>query len=371
MSDGDATAGGSGEDLRSRAMREHPDFPWLELERPGSVRSYLERAGWLEPGERFRGCERAGEGNMNLTLRVRTDRRRFVLKQARPWVEKYDHIPAPWDRALSEQRFYRRVQSLREVASRMPRLLGCDPEARVLLLEDLPGARDMSDLYAAVGAPEGREPRLSAVEIDELGTYLCGLHAGTFGEPDPELANRGMRRLNHEHVFRVPLDPENGLELGGFEPGLDARARELCRDEAARTAMESLGQRYLADGPCLVHGDAFPGSWLRCELGVRVIDPEFAFFGEPEVDVGCALGHLALAGQPAQPARDLLQAYAKGPQAPELERTLLARYAAAEVIRRLVGVAQLPIAPTRGFRGALLARARQALVEGRLEELWS
>src|SRR2546421_5684303 len=42
----------------------------------------------------------AGEGNMNYTLRIGTSERSFVMKQARPWVEKYPHIAAPWDRAL-------------------------------------------------------------------------------------------------------------------------------------------------------------------------------------------------------------------------------------------------------------------------------
>ena len=103
-----------GESLRERAQREHPDFPWLDPARPDGVGAWLASAGWLDPGERFLGCERAGEGNMNLTLRVRTDRRRFVLKQARPWVEKYDGIAAPWERSLVEQRFYQFVAGEKE-----------------------------------------------------------------------------------------------------------------------------------------------------------------------------------------------------------------------------------------------------------------
>ena len=67
---------------------------------------------------------------MNLTLRVRTERRSVVLKQARPWVEKYDHIEAPWERSLSERWFYERVASIPEVAGHMPRLLASDPEAQ-------------------------------------------------------------------------------------------------------------------------------------------------------------------------------------------------------------------------------------------------
>ena len=87
--------------VRLDAMRAHPGFPWLEAGDPEGVRGFLAARGWLDGGETVLGCARAGEGNMNLTLRIRTDRRSVVLKQARPWVEKYDHIEAPWDRGLS------------------------------------------------------------------------------------------------------------------------------------------------------------------------------------------------------------------------------------------------------------------------------
>ena len=65
-------------------------------------------------------AERAGEGNMNCTLRVRTNERTFILKQARPWVEKYPQIEAPDERALVEAAFYRIAQVLPSVGSRMP-----------------------------------------------------------------------------------------------------------------------------------------------------------------------------------------------------------------------------------------------------------
>jgi 5-methylthioribose kinase len=338
-------------------MAQHPDFPWLDLDRPEEVGRILADRGWLEPGESFRGCERAGEGNMNLTLRVRTDRRRFIVKQARPWVEKYDTIPAPWDRSLSEQRFYQRVSGLGGVASRMPRLLGADPEARLLLLEDLPAARDMSDLY-------GGDVALAPGESEELAAYLRALHTGTRDTADPHLANRAMRALNHEHIFVIPLAADGGLDLDALEPGLGDAARRLVADADYTAWVSRLGERYLADGPCLVHGDYFPGSWLRTDLGLRVIDPEFGFFGDPELDVGVALGHLALAGRPAAEGRRWLDAYAKGREAPPLDAPLVARFAAVEVMRRLIGVAQLPLRPVPGRRAALLERAREAMLEG-------
>jgi 5-methylthioribose kinase len=73
---------------------------------PASITHYLRSKEWIGPREIVRRAARAGEGNMNCTLRVQTSERTFILKQARPWVEKYPQIPAPWNRAEAEARFY-------------------------------------------------------------------------------------------------------------------------------------------------------------------------------------------------------------------------------------------------------------------------
>ncbi|MCZ6782873.1 MAG: phosphotransferase [Proteobacteria bacterium] len=346
--------------LREDWIRSRPDFPWLQVDDLAGLRAYLGRAHWLKPGEEVRDCEHAGDGNMNLTLRVRTDRRSFILKQARPWVEKYPDIAAPWERSRFEQRFYARVAGIPGVASRMPELLGRDPEARVLLLEDLPDAQDLSPLYAEAGRAQ-----IADAEIDELAAYLRALHDATDGPPDPELANRDMRALNHSHIYEIPLGPEAPVDLDALEPGLARTADELRADAAYRRAVAETGERYLQDGPCLLHGDYFPGSWLRSRHGLRVIDPEFGFCGDPEFDVGCAAAHLALAGQEPERALRFLESYGRA-----LEPRWVARFAATEVMRRLIGVAQLPIPPSDGFRAELLDRSRRAMIRERLEELW-
>jgi len=341
-------------------MRAHPGFPWLDAADLDGLGTFLRQRRWLSPDETVLGCGRAGEGNMNLTLRVRTDRRTLIVKQARPWVEKYDHIAAPWERGESERRFYERVATIPDVAAHMPRLLGADPASRVLLLEDLAGAHDLTGLYAG--------GRLEVEEADRLALVLRALHDATTGDPPQPSFNRAMRELNHVHCFVVPLDPGNGLPLDRFEPGLAAAGAALASDAALRAVVREMGERYLGAGGPLVHGDWFPGSWLRTAAGIRVIDPEFCFQGEREIDVGGAMAHLALARQAPSTARRFLDAYESG--AEPCDHAAVARYAAIEIVRRLIGVAQLPIVPTRGWRAALLTRAREAALDGSLEPLW-
>lgn len=346
-------------DLRRSFQDRHPEFPWIEAGKTSLVESLLQRLGWIDADEFVTSAEKAGEGNMNLTLRVRTSRRSLILKQARPWVEKYDHIAAPWDRVLAEAAFYERVSRESGLAGLMPLLLGADAETRILLLEDLTPSTDMTDLYC--GAP------LEPSTIEPLAAFLNRLHGRTLGESNPRFRNVEMRQLNHAHIFELPLTGDLDLPLDNYEPGLNAAAEELKRDSAFAARVRETGERYLADGACLVHGDYFPGSWLRTEAGPKIIDPEFCFPGDPEFDLGVAVAHFALARRPVDEARKFVRLAA----GPECESRWIARYASAEVMRRLIGVAQLPIEPTEGWRTEMLKRSKWTSESEEWEALWN
>jgi 5-methylthioribose kinase len=323
----------------------------------GDNRAEIERyvvASGLVPGDGLPiAVERAGVGNMNLTLRVTPAAgRSFIVKQGRPWVEKYPHIPAPFDRTLVEAAFYEVVQADSRVAGRMPALLHLDRENHVLVLEDVGGAGDFTPVYA-----DGVMP---AATVSALLEWLEHLAVVTVPAGRRSIfANRAMRALNHEHVFRFPLLEANGLDLDSITPGLRAAARELARDRVYCDAVTALGNRYLADGEALVHGDYFPGSWLKAPDGVRIIDPEFCFLGDPEFDCGILAAHLTIA--PCQPAA--LEIVASSAKARGLDLALVASYAGVEIMRRLIGVAQLPLTCGIDRKRTLLERSRRLVVE--------
>lgn len=329
----------------------------LSADDPRAAEQLLERIGTLEPGERVERVGRAGQGNMNLTLRVTTDRRSLIVKQSRPWVERYPQIEAPVERCEIEADFYRRVAGVKEVAGAMPRLLGHSAAEHAMVLEDLGEAADLTDLYT--GRPAAPE------DMAELGRYLSALHAIALPADGERLTNRAMRELNHAHQYRIPLEQGNGLDLDAIEAGLNAAAAQAIHDKAYTDAVRALGERYLADGDYLLHGDFFPGSWLRHEDGLRIIDPEFAFHGDREYDLGVAIAHLVMARQP-DAAQALLDAY---DHPTPLDPPLLSRYAAAEVMRRLIGYAQLPLAYGAPRRAELLSRAVGAMKAQRWEQL--
>jgi 5-methylthioribose kinase len=342
-------------------MMASDDHHWLKADDPADVEKFLRRRGWIGD-ETVQTIARAGEGNMNLTLRVVTDVRSTIIKQARPWVEKYQHIPAPVDRMDYEIRFYERVDSIAALARRMPRLLNADRSACAVQLEDLAPAQDLTPTYAGAA--------LTDLDLAALADYLAVLHSVTHGEDLSPFANRSMRALNHAHIFVIPFAPIDGFDIERFEPGLGTAARAIHEDADLRRAVTKLGETYLADGPSLVHGDFFPGSWLQRQAGdIAMIDGEFCHAGRGEFDVGVALAHLRM--MPAMNAEQAALLLARYRQKWALDEELVAGYAGVEILRRTLGVAQLPIAPTGGERRAWIASARQAVMSRRWEDLWS
>ena len=99
--------------------------PWLlDPSNQRDIERYLVERGLVPAAGLPIAIQRAGDGNMNLALRVTpSSGRSFVLKQGRPWVEKYPQIPAPFERTLVEAAFYTEVLQQPGVAALMPRLL--------------------------------------------------------------------------------------------------------------------------------------------------------------------------------------------------------------------------------------------------------
>lgn len=323
----------------------------------------LEALGWIKPGEHLTRTEPAGVGNMNRTLRIELagedSSRSLVLKQALPYVARYPDIPAPIERGAVEATFYEATAAVSEIAAAMPRLLGFDADHHLLALEDLGAARDFSALYDDQ-PEEHRSVWRSA--LPAIMDWLLALHTRVPAAGTP--ANEAMRTLNHEHIFNVPYAVPAAVEVPA---SLAALRQQILEDRRARRQLTELGALYLGHAtdalhpgnPVRLHGDYYPGSWLL-DSGdhPHVIDPEFSFAGPAEFDLAVMRAHLALAGENEATWHALLDRYL-------LERTvdeaLLEAFAAAEILRRIYGVAQLPLSLSEAEQLNLCTRAWNTL----------
>ena len=343
------------ESRRARFTRVAPHGYFLEAKDHESLTRYLQSQGWIDSTDTVVGLSPAGDGNMNCTLRVKTYERTFILKQSRPWVEKYPEIAAPFDRAIQEGAFYEIVESQPSLARMMPQLLAVSHESRMLMLTDLGKASDFTGLYNG--------DILTGDAVGALGQYLSTLHTVELGSDRRQgFVNRDMRHLNHRHIFDLPLAQTGlGVNLDHFTKGLEIEAVQRRSDFEFCQAVKRLGEVYLQDGKALLHGDFYPGSWVKTDKELYVIDPEFCFMGPPEFDVGVLLAHLRLSDQPQWVRMRAAEAYMADSS---FNKDLAAQFAGVEVMRRLLGVTQLPLQATLTQKRAWLDESRN-LVCGR------
>ena len=318
-----------------------------------SLEIYLKEQAWLQHGEKIVALEKPGEGNMNFTLRIKTDERSFIIKQSRDYVEKYPQVAAPAERAIREAEFYQLIAGESQLKEKMPQLLGVDHRNHVLKLEDLGNGVDYTFLYE-------KDKRLEDSELQEIVTFAARLHQSiNINTTQERLTNRNMRKLNHEHIFIYPYLENNGLDLDEILPGLKKIGEPFKKDRILKKAVEKLGQRYLEDGNTLLQGDYFPGSWLKTRDGLKIIDPEFCFFGDVEFEIGVMLAHLKMADQPEATVKKALNIYR---ELSSLDEELCRKFMAIEILRRILGLAQLPLSLGLEERKALLEESRKILV---------
>ena len=312
-----------------------PSYPLLSDQQPGALLETLVSINVCQPTETIVSMEKAGEGNMNLTLRVRTDQRSVIVKQARPWVEKYPDIAAPDERILAEIDFYMNVSKFADVYAAMPTVLATDPQQRLLVLEDLGLASDYLSLYGHP-AEQSEVDGVFNLAID----WVSQLHDCEVSD-ELRMGCKSLRTLNHQHIFSIPLVDPPVIDLNEVCDGLTTVSQNLLADDSVRQAMAKVGDIYLSDdGGVLLHGDYYPGSWLKTDAGFRVIDPEFCFLGPPEFDLGVLAAHWIFCGGPTD--RSAIDLVIQGSNR-QISEGLVFGFAGAELIRRLVGVAQLPL----------------------------
>lgn len=67
---------------------------------------------------------------------------------------------------------------------------------------------------------------------------------------------------------------------------------ELTNDEKLKVEVAKLRNAFMNNAQALIHGDLHSGSIFANEDGIKVIDPEFAFYGPMGYDIGNVIGNL-------------------------------------------------------------------------------
>jgi len=305
------------------------------------IQSFLNDLDFLCANESIEKVEKPGEGNMNVVLRIQTNKRSFIVKQSRPFVQKYQDIAAPLERIDVEKKFYNSITNS-IVKKHIPNVLAFYEKENTLILEDLGQCHDMSFIY--------NSRIIDDHKLNTLVTILSTIHATVVTDSYPQ--NKELRILNHQHIFVLPFKEDNGFSLDSVQEGLEALSITYKKDSKLKQRIASIGERYLTKGNTLLHGDYYPGSWMVLDKNIYIIDPEFSFKGFVEFDLGVLAAHTIMATM-----NNSYLSKIRGMYKLNVDEKLLSQITGIEIMRRLIGLAQLPIKRTLEEKNNLLKTA--------------
>ena len=303
-----------------------------------AVAGFLRQAGLARPGDAVV-VEPAGDGNINWVRRARVPDggASWIVKQARPALERFPEYRASTERIVFEERWFAIARTV-DAGGVCPAILYFDEARRALVLEDLGDAERLDHALL-----RGADANAALAAVARL---LGAVHAAT---RDPALAERfvntDMQTLHGEHVFRLPF-AANDFPL---EPALRARAERVWRDAELGAIAARAYARYREPRGVLVHGDVQAGNvLLPAAGGAKLLDAEIAHVGDPAFDAGLLLAHVLLpglaratlgdAGRVAAATWDAYAAAAGDVRPPFAD---VARYAGIEILRRTIGAARV------------------------------
>ncbi len=274
---------------------------------PAYIRSQADRLpAWFAAGSNAGAAlsvTELSDGNLNAVYRVRTPTSSLLVKQGLPYLRVAGASwPLSSDRAALEARALTWQQRL--APGLVPEPYFFDSEMCVNLMEDLRDHRVV------------RQPMIGRLEIQALGATIGDFLARMlFGTSDfalqpgekkrlqAEFINAELCEITEDLIFTEPFEREllNGKQnRNRFDPGIARALETLQANQQVRLEVARLKHRFMTAGQALLHGDLHTGSIMATlpdpggRSDIRVIDPEFAFFGPMGFDVGLFLANLYL-----------------------------------------------------------------------------
>lgn len=240
-------------------------------------------------------CSEIGDGNINYVFRVKSKEsgRSVILKQA-------DRLLRSSQRPLDTYRSAIEAKALQAEGSLapgfVPEIYSYNETMALIAMEDVSGYRNLrSELMAG---------RIYPHLADNLSEFLA---RALFPTTDLVLSAEDKKRsaaffvnpelcaITEDLVFAEPYLSEPLLERNRNKifPGNEDYVREhLFENAKLHCEVAKLRDRFMTCSQALLHGDLHSGSVFANESGIKILNPEFAFYGPMGYDIGNVIGNL-------------------------------------------------------------------------------
>lgn len=232
-----------------------------------------------------------GDGNINYVFRVVNEatQESLIIKQADVLLRSSGR-PLAIDRNRIEAEILRLQNDL--APQFVPEVYYYDQKMHALTMEDVSDYQNMRyELIDKKVFPNFSEEIAEYLSRTLLLTSDLVLDRGVKKQRVKEFINPEMCDISEDLVFTEPYDDYKQRNI--LTPGNERFVREnLYENEPLQAEIALLRNNFMNNAQSLLHGDLHTGSIFINPSGLKVIDPEFAFYGPAGYDIGNVLAHL-------------------------------------------------------------------------------
>ena len=232
-----------------------------------------------------------GDGNINYIFKVenKIDGKSIVLKQADKLLRSSGR-PLDLTRSKIEANILRIENNL--APHFVPEIYFYDEIMCVLAMEDISAYKNLrTELIAGKIFPNFADNISEFLSRTLLLTTDLFMNKFEKKKNVKEFINPELCDISECLVFTEPYDNNknrNIITIGNEE----FVENMLYKNEDLHFAILKLREKFMNYSQSLIHGDLHSGSIFINEKGIKIIDPEFSFYGPMAYDVGNVIGNL-------------------------------------------------------------------------------
>jgi 5-methylthioribose kinase len=248
---------------------------------------------YFEPGARL-SCREIGDGNINYVFVV-TDEdtgRSIVVKQADKFVRSSGR---PLN--LNHNKIEADVLTIEgaHAPSMVPKIYYYDEVMCALYMEDISAYKNLrKEMLQGKVFPKLAEDISTFMADTLLPSTDLVLDRATKKERVKKFTNAELCDITEDLVLTEPYYDykKRNIITAGNEEFVE---KHLYQNEDLKTEVGILRDEFMNHAQALVHGDLHSGSIFVNEEGLKVIDPEFAYYGPIGYDIGNVIGNMFFA----------------------------------------------------------------------------
>lgn len=236
-------------------------------------------------------CKEIGDGNINYVFKIIGKNKSVVLKQA-------DVLLRSSKRPLDINRIYIESEVLKIQSSYskgVPEIYFYDDVMHVIAMEDISSYKNMRlELLNGKIFPNFAN-QITDFLVDTLVPTTDLIMKSEEKKKDVQkFINIEMCDISEDLVFTEPYyDYKNRNVI--LEKNRDFVQKNIYDNERLHFKVAIMRNNFMNNAQALIHGDLHTGSIFINEGGIKIIDPEFAFYGPMAYDIGNVIGNLYFA----------------------------------------------------------------------------